>query len=172
MEVYLVEVILMDDKEKVFQRLKELNINFEVTEHEAVYTIEDMDRLGITQIGDVPKNLFLRDEKGKRHFLVVLEKDKKADLKNIQSQLGCTRLSFASAERLDKYLKLEKGEVTPLSVINDTEAKVEVVFDNDLKGKEKIGVHPNTNTATVWISFEDVKKVVEANGNKIKYVKI
>ena len=162
----------MDQKEKVYEKLNKLNIAYEVTDHPAVYTIEEMDDLGITEKGDVCKNLFLRDEKGKRHFLVVLEKDKKADLKNIQKQLGCTRLSFASAERLDKYLKLEKGEVTPLGVINDKDCAVEVVFDNDLKGKTRLGVHPNDNTATVWISFEDVKKVVDNNGNKIKYVTI
>lgn len=162
----------MDQKEKVYEKLNELNISYEITEHPAVFTIEEMDALGITKKGDVCKNLFLRDEKGKRHFLVVLDKDKKADLKNIQKQLGCTRLSFASPERLDKYLKLEKGEVTPLGIINDTDCAVEVVFDNDLMGKTRLGVHPNNNTATVWMSFEDVKKLVDQNGNKIKFVNI
>lgn len=162
----------MSAQEKVFEKLNELNIKYEVMNHPAVFTIEEMDALNITEQGDVCKNLFLRDEKGKRHFLVVLDKDKKADLKDIQKQLGSTRLSFASAERLDKYLKLQKGEVTPLGVINDEEGSVEVVFDNDLIGKTKLGVHPNDNTATVWISFEDLKKVVDHNGNKIKYLNI
>lgn len=162
----------MSAQEKVFQKLNELNIKYEVMNHPAVFTIEEMDALNITEQGDVCKNLFLRDEKGKRHFLVVLDKDKKADLKDIQKQLGSTRLSFASAERLDKYLKLQKGEVTPLGVINDEEGSVEVVFDNDLIGKTKLGVHPNDNTATVWISFEDLKKVIDHNGNKIKYLNI
>lgn len=162
----------MSSQEKVLERLKELNINFEVIDHPAVFTIEEMDDLKITEQGDVCKNLFLRDEKGKRHFLVVLGKDKKADLKSIQSQLGSTKLSFASAERLDKYLKLEKGAVTPLGVINDVDAAVEVVFDKDLVQKARLGVHPNVNTATVWISFEDLKKVIEENKNKIKYVNI
>lgn len=162
----------MSAKEKVFEKLNELNLKYEVMNHPAVFTIEEMDALSITEQGDVCKNLFLRDEKGKRHFLVVLDKDKKADLKDIQKQLGSTRLSFASAERLDKYLKLQKGEVTPLGVINDEEGSVEVVFDNDLIGKTKLGVHPNDNTATVWISFEDLKKVIDHNGNKIKYLNI
>jgi Uncharacterized conserved protein len=162
----------MSVQEKVFERLTELNIKYEVMNHPAVFTIQEMDDLGISKQGDVCKNLFLRDDKGKRHFLIVLDKDKKADLKNIQKQLGSTKLSFASAERLDKYLKLEKGEVTPLGVINDIDASVEVVFDNDLIGKTKLGVHPNDNTATVWISFEDLKKVIEQNENKIKYVTI
>ena len=162
----------MSAQEKVFKRLNELNIKYEVMDHPAVYTIEEMDDLGITAKGDVCKNLFLRDEKGKRHFLVVLEKDKKADLKDIQKQLDSSKLSFASAERLDKYLKLEKGEVTPLGVINDVNASVEVVFDKDLIEKNRLGVHPNTNTATVWIGFEDLKKLVEENGNEIKYLDI
>jgi Ala-tRNA(Pro) deacylase len=162
----------MSAQEKVFKRLNELNIKYEVMDHPAVYTIEEMDDLGITAKGDVCKNLFLRDEKGKRHFLVVLEKDKKADLKDIQKQLGSSKLSFASAERLGKYLELEKGEVTPLGVINDVNASVEVVFDKDLIEKNRLGVHPNTNTATVWIGFEDLKKLVEENGNEIKYLDI
>ncbi|MCC9296281.1 prolyl-tRNA synthetase associated domain-containing protein [Clostridium sp. WLY-B-L2] len=162
----------MSEQEKVFEKLNELNIKYEVTNHPAVFTIEEMDDLGITDKGDVCKNLFLRDEKGKRHFLVVLDKDKKADLKSLQKQLGSTRLSFASAERLDKYLKLKKGEVTPLGVINDINASVEVVFDKILIGKDKLGVHPNDNTATVWISFEDLKKLIEQNQNNIKYVTI
>ena len=162
----------MNAQEKVFERLNELNIKYEVMNHPAVYTIEEMDALDITAKGDVCKNLFLRDEKGKRHFLVVLDKDKKADLKDIQKQLSSSKLSFASAERLDKYLKLEKGEVTPLGVINDVNASVEVVFDNDLIEKNRLGVHPNSNTATVWICFEDLKKLIEQNGNEIKYLDI
>ncbi|GAB6180919.1 hypothetical protein JCM14036_22380 [Desulfotomaculum defluvii] len=81
-------------------------------------------------------------------------------------------MSFASEGRLFKYLHLHKGEVTPLGIINDNEAFVEVVFDNDLVGKNKLGVHPNVNTATVWISFDDLKKIIEQNGNKIYFVTI
>ena len=131
-----------------------------------------MDKLNITQYGEVCKNLFLRDAKGERHFLVVLNKDKKADLKSIQKQLGCTRLGFASEGRLLEYLHLQKGEVTPLGIINDPDALVEVVLDNDLAGKTKLGFHPNDNTATLWISFNSLKKIIKRNGNKIHYVTI
>jgi len=162
----------MDIKEKVYQKLDELAIKYETMDHDAVYTMEEMDNLGITAKGDVCKNLFLRDEKGRRHFLVILQKDKTVDLKKIQGQIGSTRLSFGSDKRLDKYLKLEKGGVSPLGIINDEEASVEVVFDKDLVGKEKLGVHPNTNTATVWIAFNDLKSLIEKNGNDIIYVQI
>jgi Ala-tRNA(Pro) deacylase len=162
----------MEQQQKVFQKLDELNITYEVTNHPPVYTIEEMDDLGISDHGDVCKNLFIRDAKGKRHFLVVLNKDKQADLKNIREQLGTTGLSFASEERLSKYLNLSKGAVTPLGVVNDEDHLVEVVFDRDLISKQKLGVHPNENTATVWISFDNLKKLVEKNGNKIHYLNI
>lgn len=75
------------------------------------------------------KNLFLRDAKGKRHFLVVLDKDKRADLKALQEQLSCSKLSFASEERLKKHLGLSRGSVTPLGILNDAQGMVELVFD-------------------------------------------
>lgn len=162
----------MNRREKVFELLNSLGIEYQVMNHRAVFTVDDMDDLKITQYGDVCKNLFLRDAKGERHFLVVLNKDKKADLKSIQKQLDCTRLSFASEDRLYKYLHIEKGEVSPLAIINDSVRNVEVVIDNDLAEKNKLGFHPNDNTATVWISFEDLIKVIEGNGNAIHFITI
>ncbi|MEX6687799.1 prolyl-tRNA synthetase associated domain-containing protein [Danxiaibacter flavus] len=162
----------MEPKQKALDTLDRLGVTYEVTEHDPVYTIEDMDKLEITGLGDVCKNLFLRDDKGRRHFLVVLDKGKSADIKSIQQQIDCTRLSFASDERLDKYLKLKRGEVSPLGIINDVEKKVEVVLDKDIVGRDRLGFHPNVNTATVWISFDDLRKVIEANGNSIKYVTV
>lgn len=162
----------MNAQEKVFAALEALAIEYRVVKHQAVFTVEEMDSLKLTRHGDVCKNLFLRDDKGNRHFLVVLDKGKRADLKSIQKQLGCTRLGFASEERLFKYLGLQKGEVTPLGIINDPEALVEVVLDSDLKGKDKLGFHPNDNTATVWISFDDLQRFIEKNGNKIHVVAI
>jgi len=78
----------MNPQEKVFEMLNALNIKYQLIKHPAVFTVEDIDALSlnITQYGDVCKNLFLRDAKGKRHFLVVLDKDKQADLKSIQKQ--------------------------------------------------------------------------------------
>lgn len=162
----------MDKQQMVYQKLIDLKIEYSVTQHEAVYTIEEMDAAGISSQGDVVKNLFLRDAKGKRHFLVVLEKDKKADLDDIREQLGSTKLSFASEERLDKYLSLSKGAVSPLGIINDLDSSVEMVFDKDLIGKQKIGVHPNDNTATLWISFDKLKYLIEETGHSIRYIEI
>ena len=157
---------------QIFRELEELDIVYEVIYHPAVFTIEDMDELGISGKGDIVKNLFLRDAKGKKHYLVVLKKDKKADLKSLRTQLGSTALSFASEERLEKYLGLSRGAVTPLGIVNDISCAVEVVFDKDLIGNERLGVHPNENTATVFLSFSSLIRIIEKNGNKIHFVEV
>lgn len=162
----------MNKQDKVYNKLNELGINYDVTHHEAAFTVEDMDDIKMPNKGAVVKNLFLRDSKGKRHFLVTLDKNKKVDLKDLRSKLGSSALSFASEERLTKHLNLTKGSVTPLGVINNDESNVEVVIDNDLSKEPLLGVHPNDNTATVWISFENLKKVIDHSGNPIMYVTI
>ncbi|MEA4923750.1 MAG: prolyl-tRNA synthetase associated domain-containing protein [Syntrophomonadaceae bacterium] len=159
-------------REKALRVLQELNIEYELVEHPAAFTVADMDKLGMDRFGTGCKNLFLRDDKGRRHFLVVMAKDKTADLPSLQKQLGCSRLGFASEERLYKYLQLHKGEVTPLGIINDAQATVEVVIDKDLTGPNRLGVHPNDNTASVWLAFEALKQVIERNGNIIHYVTV
>ena len=161
-------------KEEVLNKLNSLGISFKEIAHEAVYTIEQMDALGKDYFegAKICKNLFLRDQKGKRHFLVVLPEEKRAPLDIIAEKISSTRLSFASNERLMKYLKLEPGSVTPLSVINDELNEVEVFIDEELRNENMLGVHPCVNTATVLIKPEDVEKFINSCGNKLKYINI
>ena len=160
-------------KEKVLNKLQELNITYKEVEHTPVYTIEDMDNLGnVFENAKICKNLFVRDQKGKRHFLVVLPEEKRAPLADIATKIGSTKLSFASEERLMKYLKLTPGSVTPLAVINDESNEVEVVFDEDLKKEKLLGVHLCVNTATILITPDNLEKYVKESNNKIKYIKI
>lgn len=160
----------MGQKQTVLDKLNAMGISFELIEHPAVYTIEEMERLNLSRYGHVCKNLFLRDAKGKRHILVTMAGDKRADLNRLSQQLETTKLGFASAERLEKYLGLHKGEVTPLGVLNDADAVVEVVFDSSLKNYDLLGVHPNDNTATVWLHLEDLERIVKENGNSLQFL--
>lgn len=105
------------------------------------------------------KNLFLTNKKG-NYYLLVLEENKKANLKELAKQVNVSKLTFASSEDLKSILNLEPGSVTPLSIINDMENKVLLIFDNYLQNK-KILVHPNTNTKTVSLQFTDLLKIVE-----------
>ena len=158
-------------REKVLEKLKEINITYKLVEHTPVYTIEEMDALGeIFDNAKICKNLFLRDQKGKRHFLIVVPEEKRVPLSEIPEKIGSTRLSFASEERLMKYLKLTPGSVTPLAVINDEENKVEVFLDEDLKKEKLLGVHPCENTSTVIITVKDLEKYIESCNNKYKYI--
>lgn len=160
----------MVGRDTVLQQLNAWNIEYEIEDHPAVYTIEDMEVLGITLRGEIPKNLFLRDASGKRHFLLTLQKDKTADLKAIREKLGTSALSFASEERLMRCLKLTKGAVSPLGILNDTEGRVEFVLDKDLKDRERLGIHPNDNTATLWLSFESLKEVMKKAGCTVRFL--
>ena len=160
-------------REKVLEKLKEINITYKLVEHTPVYTIEEMDALGdIFDNAKICKNLFLRDQKGKRHFLIVVPEEKRVPLSEIPEKIGSTRLSFASEERLMKYLKLTPGSVTPLAVINDEENEVEVFLDDDLKKEKLLGVHPCENTSTVIITVKDLEKYIESCNNKYKYINL
>lgn len=162
----------MNMKEKTLSKLNELNIKYEIIEHPPVYTIEDMENLNLPHIDCVAKNLFLRDDKGKEHFLICLEKNKSADLKALKDIIGSRRLSFASEERLKTYLDLTKGSVSPLGVLNNTDSSVKIIFDEDLMKKDFIGVHPNENTATVFLKFDDLKNIIENHGNQFQIINI
>lgn len=157
----------MQPRQQVCSFLEGMGISYKISEHPAVYTIEEMENLGLDKLGGIVKNLFLRDAKGKRHFLVMLRQDKKVNLKNLQAKIGSTSLRFASEDRLATHLGLEKGAVSPLGIINDAEQAVEIVVDNDLKGFDRLGVHPNENTATVWLSPGDLDRIIAERGNPV-----
>jgi len=157
-------------KQEIKQYLEEKNIPFEWVEHKAVFTIEEMEELGLESMEETAKNLFLRDQKGKRHFLIVIRADKQANLKELGEKLAIGKLSFASEERLEKYMGLKKGAVSPLGVLNDENCAVEVFFDEDFLKMEKIGVHPNDNTASVYLKTEDLLSVIRDHGNSLTVV--
>ncbi len=162
----------MNNSENILKRLDELNISYEIVKHTAAFTMEDLDRLGLNANNEICKNLFLRDYKGKRHMLVVLCGDKQADLVKIRGEIDSSRLSFASDERLLKYLDVKKGSVSALGVINDSSGEVEVYFDEDLKKCNRLGFHPNDNTATVYLSFGDAVRYIESTGRKVCFIKV
>ena len=147
-----------DAKKKVYEALDKRKTKYEVVEHEPVYTMENMDRLRLTMQGTLCKNLLLRDSKGKRHFLVTADEHTKIDLKSLSKKLGAGNLSFASEERLEKYLGLKQGSVTPFGLMNDTDHAVEFFIDKRLSKCKSLGIHPLDNTATVFLSYKDLDK--------------
>lgn len=156
----------MLDKKATYALLDSLGFVYEQYEHSAVYTIEEMDALELPHKEQVVKNLFLRDDKKRNYYLVTLPGHMTANLKSLSERIPSRKLSFASEDDLRRLLMLEKGHVTPLGVLNNTEKNVTVVFDRSLQGQQ-IGIHPMENTATVFLAFEDVQKIIERHGNPI-----
>lgn len=162
----------MNSRENIFEKLNELQIPFELVEHAPAFTMDEYNALGFNPNDEICKNLFLRDYKGARHMLVVLKGSKHADLQLIRGEVDSSKLSFASDERLAKFLDVKKGSVSPLGLINDATDTVEVYFDEDLKDASRLGFHPNDNTATVFVSFADVQKYIESTGHTVQFVKV
>lgn len=148
----------------IYEILTNLNISYQEQTHKAVYTVEEAKNEHITLPGKGCKNLFLKD-KAHNYYLVVLEEDKRANLKELEKLLNTKNLRFASAEDLYKYLKLEPGSVTPLGIINDQETKVLLILDKDLID-QPILVHPNTNTKTLCLNYTDLIKIIDYTNHK------
>src|SRR2546423_12661430 len=142
----------------VVARLTELGIPFTRHEHPPVATVEEASAHWAGIDATHCKNLFLRNQKGTRHYLVVLTASKKADLRAVANQIGDGKLSFASPERLMTHLGLTPGSVSPFGLINDREHAVRVVVDRDFQSSSRLAFHPNINTATVTIAAADFKK--------------
>lgn len=154
------------DKKDTYVLLDHCRIPYEAYEHPAVYTIEELDALDIPHKEQIVKNLFLRDDKKKSYYLVTVPGHKTVNLKSLSERIPSRKLGFANEEKLRELLMLEKGHVTPLGVLNNQQKNVIVVFDSSLRG-QKIGVHPMENTATVFLAFEAVLKLVKEHGNPV-----
>ncbi len=159
-------------KQPVFEALDRLGIRYDSYEHPAVFTSEDADQQW-SGIGGTPvKNLFLRNKKGDREYLVILGIERRADLKQLVKIIGDDRFSFGSAERLMRTLGLTPGSVSPFGLLNENSRRVQVVIDADLRGAGRLIFHPNINTASVTISFADLEKFLASTGNAVRYVNV
>jgi Ala-tRNA(Pro) deacylase len=162
----------MDPAPAVYAALDALGISYERYEHPAVFTAEDASKHWDPIAGTQCKNLFLRNKKGDRHYLVVLEISKRADLKDLVKLVNDDRLSFGSPERLKAELGLTPGSVSPFGLLNDADGSVRVLIDRDLRGADRLIFHPNINTASVVVSWADLEKFLATRPNVIRFVGI
>lgn len=161
----------MYDKAKTYEFLNETGIEYTIYEHDPVYTIEEMNALDLPDHDKVLKNLFLRDDKKRNYYLASMFGDKSINMKDLAAKIPSRKLSFANEKELKNFLGLEQGHVTPLGVLNNEDKEVVVVFDEALKGQE-VCIHPNENTASIYMKFEDLKKIIEDHGNDVVFVDI
>ncbi|MBR2666715.1 MAG: prolyl-tRNA synthetase associated domain-containing protein [Oscillospiraceae bacterium] len=158
-------------KQETYDYLTSRSIPYEVTEHAAVFNMEELDAVALPYPDCDAKNLFVRDDKKRNYYLITVKGDKRVDLKAFQKAHGTRKLSFASAEDLMAIMRLTPGAVTPLGLLADEERKVTLYLDAAFLGGPA-GVHPNDNTATVWLNAEDLVKLIEAHGNTVNVIEI
>ncbi len=160
------------NKEQIYEYLKKRNIWFEVDTHKAVYNMADLLDVDISYPEGDAKNLFLCDDKKINYYLITVKGDKRVNLSKFRRDNGTRPLSFASSEELENIMGLIPGSVTPLGILNDKDKKVTVFIDSEFKPSDIIGVHPNDNTATLWLKTKDLIDIIKDNGNVVKVVDI
>ena len=159
------------NKTEIYAYLMARNMPYEVTEHKAVYNMEEVDALALPHPEWDAKNLFVRDDKKRHYYLITVKGDRRVDLKEFRKQHGLRQLSFASADDLLAIMKLIPGAVTPLGLLHDEERCVHFYLDAAFRGS-CIGVHPNDNTATVWMRADDLMQLVREHGNPAEYTEL
>lgn len=152
--------------EKILQQLRDWDIDYIRYDHQAFFSFEEGSEFFHSHPGGHCKNLFLRNAKGTQHYLVSLPGEKRINLTMLAQVLGESSLSFASPERLARYLAVTPGSVSLLGLINDRDHHVKVCIDQDLWHYENIFVHPNLNTSTLEISCVGIEKFLNAVGNQ------
>ena len=161
------------NKEQIYRYLKQKNIWYEITKHKAVYNMKDLKDVDLPYPEGDAKNLFVRDDKKRNYYLITVKGTKKVDLKEFRHQNNTRPLSFVNEKELLELLNLKPGSVTPLGLLNDKEHKVEFFIDNELLEEPGIiGVHPNENTATVWLKTRDLITILKENNVKVYQVQI
>lgn len=162
----------MNGNPKLYELLKQLNIAFDYYEHPPIPTVEEAKKYWADVDATHCKNLFFRNHKGNKHYLVVLEHRQQLDIRSIEQLLKQGKLSFASPERLMKYLGVQPGSVTPLALMNDTENHVKLFLDENLKSSERISFHPCVNTASIVLRYNDFTYFLDYVGNEYEYLQV
>jgi Ala-tRNA(Pro) deacylase len=156
----------------VYEALDAMGIAYEKYQHPPVFTGEEAAQhwgpIDATQV----KNLFLRNKKGNRQYLVILEIGKQADLRELVKIIGDDRFSFGSPERLMDTLGVPPGSVSPFGLLHPGSKEVRVIVDQDLRSTDKLIFHPNLNTASVTISVADFERFLSTRPNVVRWLKL
>jgi len=162
----------MNGSEKLYQLLDDLNIPFNYIEHPEAPTIEIARQYWKGHDAKHCKNLFFRNHKGNRHYLVILDCDCDMDIHSIEKQLRQGKLSFASEHRMMKYLGVTPGSVTPFGLINDVEHHIHVFLDKNLQKAERLSFHPCINTASLIVSKDDFIRFLDYTRNRYEWLEV
>jgi len=161
------------NKQDIYEYLDNKKIWHEITEHKAVYNMKEVAEIEVPYPEQDAKNLFVRDDKKRNYYLITVKGNKRVDLKEFRKRYETRPLSFASEEDLNVILKLIPGAVSPFGLLNDDQKKTVFCIDKDyIGGNQLIGIHPNDNTATVWLKVDDLLNIFRNNNIEIMIVDV
>ena len=162
----------MRGQKELFDLFQKLSIDFEYYEHPPLATIDDAAMYWKDIDSGKCKNIFFRNHKGNRHYLIILEHLRQLDIHDLEKRLRQGKLTFASDRRLKTHLGLEPGSVSPFGLINDTSKQVHLFIDEKLNEFERFAFHPNVNTATLVIKKSDFVRFLDYTGNSYEFIKL
>lgn len=140
----------------VYELLEKLDIPYLRVDHEAAATVDDChgvdEALGI----HICKNLFLCNRQKTDFYLLMMPGLKKFKTKELSSQLGVARLSFAEAEYMEEFLNITPGSVSVMGLMNDRDHRVRLLIDHELLQDEFVGCHPCVNTSSLKVRMRDI----------------
>jgi Ala-tRNA(Pro) deacylase len=161
-----------DISTQVYSALDAMGIGYTAHEHPPIFTGEEAAAYWKDVPGTGIKNLFLRNKKGDRHYLVILAVDKQADLRQLVKVIGDDRLSFGSPDRLKSHLGVTPGSVSVFGLLHAGSAPVQVIVDEDLRSAARLIFHPNDNRASVSITFEDFERFLASRPNRVRWLRL
>lgn len=162
---------ISDAERAVYDFLDSVGVEYVTLCHPAAFTMEECEAVRRDIGAPVFKNLFLTNRQQTDFYLLMIPADKPFKTKYLSSQLGCARLSFASAEKMEELLHIHPGAVSPLGLIHDKEHKVRLIIDRDLVTTGLYACHPCVNTASVAMTLRDLlDKVIPATGHPHTWV--
>ena len=160
----------MDKRAEVISYLNDRSISYDLYEHPPVPTVEEALPYWKNIDSAHCKNLFFRNHKGNRHYLVILEHRRQLNIKDLEQKLKQGKISFASPKRMERYLGLSAGSVSAFGIINDHENHIHLFIDEALQSATRISFHPNENNATLVISFASFLRFLESSGNSYEFI--
>lgn len=153
-------ILLGDSMEEVKNVLNDMNIEYEIIYHPAVFTTEEADKYIEGMEGVPTKTMFMAGKKDKTFYLLILDDSKRLDIKKISEIIG-ERLHFGKEEHLKEKMGLVPGMVSLFGLINNKDHDIKIYIDKEILNENKITFHPNDNTATMFISIDDMFKFIE-----------
>ncbi|ASI66559.1 prolyl-tRNA synthetase [Streptococcus agalactiae] len=162
----------MNDFEKIIVVLNQLNISYELVEHEPALSTEQADNFIVGIEGVRTKTMFLTNKKKTKYYLLIMDDQKLLDMEHFKELVGANRIRMASADSLHQKMLLPSGVVSPFGLINNHDKDILVYFDQEIVKEERMSFHPNTNDKTIFIQTTDLFTFLEQLGYEVNIIEL